>query len=806
MAKLRSLMLALVPALIACATDTSAADSNDLVFVDFEYANQPIPPELVSYVARFGARTSYRVIPGARLGTYVEALCGEDTLRNNDLFRETLKLQGTDVGADGGIKLDDAGTTLQFPPCLPAPKTERAPTFANREATLWGYFTRAGGENALGMPFGPAGQGVPTKLTSSNSDPGSGSATYLNSIGLDLNAYCGNTLSAPCSQDGPAIPSNDDLIVKEALKRAAKIGVAAERAVPETFLAGNELVRSGVDRDLVASALDNVLSGNDADAVKFALKQYSEPNGGLSAEQWKQVWERDAPGTSDTQSFQRSVEWIVPPGETRRHSKLALGDMVVTLVPVRQQTEIPIDLAAVRKFDTGSATESVKAAFSGASPAPEIKEQSGFPILSAASDQCTSKEQLNWGTKAFADEFLRTLAQSRVEAYLQGKHTSTAIIRILDSGFVSAHDDQDAFPDTLFTTSTTNPRDRAETEMGKDFTHGTAVAGVALGGPSLRGVLPALGIQIQIQPRKVYSTANGTTFLNYTKFESAFAESDVNVFNLSFTSTDEDKIFSTLTKYGKNKLIIVAAGNNNLNNADQGVDIGVGNLFPQSWGARTGDWPTLLTVGSLDGRKRASFSNYSKTAVRIAAPGCHIASWIPDSTNDHYVEGEFNGTSFSAPMVAYVAAIVAALAPEGANGSNQVAMRILASADLLPELDGIEDGRALNPIKAISLYEDVVDVVLKGTVTRLTGSFGDIHLDDFCKGGFSNPVDAKIIKIAKDPSDPTGKRFLYYLDKGGAFHSNTCEANATQLSLKKRGGERVTVLTTDIKDLVPRMQ
>src|SRR5688500_6758970 len=50
----------------------------------------------------------------------------------------------------------------------------------------------------------------------------------------------------------------------------------------------------------------------------------------------------------------------------------------------------------------------------------------------------------------------------------------------------------------------------------------------------------------------------------------------------------------------------------------------------------------------------------------------------------------------------YVAAIVAALAPEGANGTNQIAMRILASADLLPELVGIEDGRALNPIKAVS--------------------------------------------------------------------------------------------------------
>ena len=94
-------------------------------------------------------------------------------------------------------------------------------------------------------------------------------------------------------------------------------------------------------------------------------------------------------------------------------------------------------------------------------------------------------------------------------------------------------------------------------------------------------------------------------------------------------------------------LVVAAAGNHGIN-----ADTGLG--YPQSH-------PRVLSVGATekDSRKRAIFSQYGKT-VDVFAPGVDILT-ASISEDKYHVE---TGTSFSAPLVAGVAALIKARYPE----------------------------------------------------------------------------------------------------------------------------------------------
>ncbi len=94
-------------------------------------------------------------------------------------------------------------------------------------------------------------------------------------------------------------------------------------------------------------------------------------------------------------------------------------------------------------------------------------------------------------------------------------------------------------------------------------------------------------------------------------------------------------------------LVVAAAGNGN-KNADAGLE------YP-------GGHPRVLSVGATerDSRKRASFSEYGKT-VGVFAPGVNIITATPENEYDNFR----TGTSFSAPLVSGVAALVKARFPD----------------------------------------------------------------------------------------------------------------------------------------------
>lgn len=145
-------------------------------------------------------------------------------------------------------------------------------------------------------------------------------------------------------------------------------------------------------------------------------------------------------------------------------------------------------------------------------------------------------------------------------------------------------------------------------------------------------------------------------------------------------------------------LHICAAGNSS-NNSD------VKPLYPAAYPLEN-----ILAVAATDHEDQlASFSNYGKEAVDLAAPGAKIYSTIPG--------GEFgvkSGTSMAAPHVSGAASLVLNKFPHLTN--EQLKDRLMFSTDRLPQLEGkLASGGRLNLARALEN-----DEVPPGAVSELS--------------------------------------------------------------------------------------
>lgn len=106
----------------------------------------------------------------------------------------------------------------------------------------------------------------------------------------------------------------------------------------------------------------------------------------------------------------------------------------------------------------------------------------------------------------------------------------------------------------------------------------------------------------------------------------------------------------------KNVLLVHAAGNENHN-------LDVADNYPASFYINKATVPNLLTVGASGPKDNtaltADFSNYSKKAVDVFAPGVGIYSTLPGSTY-----GNESGTSMASPVTAGVAAVLKSYFPK----------------------------------------------------------------------------------------------------------------------------------------------
>ncbi|WIF94035.1 S8 family peptidase [Caminicella sporogenes] len=211
-----------------------------------------------------------------------------------------------------------------------------------------------------------------------------------------------------------------------------------------------------------------------------------------------------------------------------------------------------------------------------------------------------------------------------------------------------------------------------------DEGHGTMVAGIISAKKDNKiGIAGVAGLcNIKILPLKAMNSAGyGSTFDIAEAIRYA-ADKKVDIINMSLGGKGYSKVMADAVAYAQEKGVLVIAASGN-----EGAD--VGNFYPAAL-------PGVLTVGAIDKYGGiAKFSNYGE-AVDIVAPGVNIISTTIEMKGSigNEEEGYYavnNGTSFSAPYVAGVAAVYKLLNPGAKSG--QIKHAITASA-----VDIKEDG------------------------------------------------------------------------------------------------------------------
>jgi subtilisin family serine protease len=195
---------------------------------------------------------------------------------------------------------------------------------------------------------------------------------------------------------------------------------------------------------------------------------------------------------------------------------------------------------------------------------------------------------------------------------------------------------------------------QADTAFPSAWGHGTLVA----------GIIHAVAPDARIVPIKAFDASGYTTMFTLVEAVYSAMDQNVDVLNMSFSTSEDSSLFSKAIAEAKGSgIAIVASVGNNAS--------GERYIYPASYSAVYG-------VAATDFNDRlAAFSNYG-TSVAVAAPGAFVVSTVPGG---RYAAAW--GTSFSAPIVSGGIALLASARGYGHSDS----MVVLNNADFIDNLN-----------------------------------------------------------------------------------------------------------------------
>ncbi|MEU8570162.1 type VII secretion-associated serine protease mycosin [Streptomyces pathocidini] len=297
-----------------------------------------------------------------------------------------------------------------------------------------------------------------------------------------------------------------------------------------------------------------------------------------------------------------------------------------------------------------------------------------------------------------------------------------------------------------------NPQLRSAVSKGSDFLdkggdgrldkvgHGTKVAGIIAARESSAsgfiGLAPKATI-IPVRQNDDQGKGNVATMMQAIKYA---ADAGAKVINISQDTASKmdprvDAAFRATVKYAQEKdaLIVASAGNN-------GADGKIKETYPAAYEG-------VLAVAASDrNNARAPFSQ-SGEFVGIAAPGIDMVSTVP--AGGHCVD---QGTSFSAPYVSGVAALIRAKHPDWSH--EQVITQIEQTADRTkPGRDNFVGWGVVDPVAALT--DDTAAPPESGPTADPVGGGGD-----------RADVEAATIILGESPQQRT-ERFALYALAGG---------------------------------------
>lgn len=296
---------------------------------------------------------------------------------------------------------------------------------------------------------------------------------------------------------------------------------------------------------------------------------------------------------------------------------------------------------------------------------PAAAYRSCGDINLGASDQFANCQW--WLADQYLDDGLTHYGIAAAQAWPQTQGAGVTVA-VVDTGVDPNHPDY---------------RDRLLTSAGRNFYdggawsdadgHGTLVTGIVAAGRDNGGYV-GTAPQAQILPVKVMGAGEFSDKAAVAGIRYALSER-ARVLNLSFGGLNNPiaGVQPTLAEASRaNALVVVAAGNDGAN-----LDSPIYEWSPDGRGQAT-----TITVASTNYYNLlASNSNYGAYAVQIAAPGAYIQSDYLD-----FWYGGGSGTSFAAPMVSGVAALLFSAYPEAK--ATDVRRAIIVGGRKLPTLAG----------------------------------------------------------------------------------------------------------------------
>ena len=244
------------------------------------------------------------------------------------------------------------------------------------------------------------------------------------------------------------------------------------------------------------------------------------------------------------------------------------------------------------------------------------------------------------------------LAQLKVPAAWNVTSGSAVKVAVIDTG-VSAVGDLagKVLPGYDFVNGDSNARDDGA------FPHGTVVSSLIAAKTNNSAGLAGVCAQCKILPVKVLDSEGSGDYSTVAAGVIYAAKQGAQIINLSLGGPSSAPVLQDAIAYavGKGALVVAAAGNEGTS-AKQ---------YPAAYA-------DVLSVGATNtrtgGTARAGFSSYGNTWVDVAAPGItagmlNDGSYCWDGSTDNcfdwfYNEYEVQGTSFSAPLVSGVAALI----------------------------------------------------------------------------------------------------------------------------------------------------
>ncbi|MEQ1875056.1 MAG: S8 family serine peptidase [Bdellovibrionia bacterium] len=208
--------------------------------------------------------------------------------------------------------------------------------------------------------------------------------------------------------------------------------------------------------------------------------------------------------------------------------------------------------------------------------------------------------------------------------------------------------------------------------------HGTHVGGLAAAvADNSTGVAGVMGKHAKIMSLNIFGTTSGAAVEDLDNAIYYAADNGAKVINMSLGACTDSPSTETAIAYALNKgsIIVTAAGNDGQELTDDpntAVQCGTAGRVFITPGSYARNRPGLITVASTNAvnAARSSFSNFSTTLVKIAAPGSDSSSQTDNATGSPGLRstlpgnqyGLLQGTSMASPVAAGALALAIGLA------------------------------------------------------------------------------------------------------------------------------------------------